>query len=62
MVIKEICRRGGFSNTTFHKWRAKCGGMDVADARKLSELETENARLKKLLADAYLDKYALKIV
>ena len=46
MAIKELCRKGGFSDATFYKWRAKYGGMDVADAKRLRELESENAKLK----------------
>jgi putative transposase len=49
MPIKELCRKGGFSDATFCKWRAKYGGMDVPDTKRLRELESENARLKKLL-------------
>jgi putative transposase len=60
MPIKELCRKGGFSDATFYKWRAKFGGMDVSDARRLKELEGENAKLKKLLAEAHLDIDALK--
>jgi putative transposase len=60
MPIKELCRKGGFSDATFYKWRAKYGGMDVPDARRLRELESENAKLKKLLAEAHLDIHALK--
>ena len=48
--IKELCRKGGFSDATFYKWRAKFGGMDVPDAKRLRELESENAKLTKLLA------------
>ena len=62
MPIKELCRAGGFSDATFYKWRAKFGGMDVSDARRLKELEGENAKLKKLLAEAHLDIHALKSV
>ena len=62
MQIKELCRKGGFSDATFYKWRAKFGGMDVLDARRLRELEGENAKLKKLLAEAHLDMHALKSV
>jgi len=62
MPIKELCRKGGFSDATFYKWRAKFGGMDVSDARRLKELEGENAKLKKLLAEAHLDIHALKSV
>ncbi len=62
MPIKELCRKGGFSDATFYKWRAKFGGMDVSDAKRLRELEGENAKLKKLLAEAHLDIHALKSV
>ena len=62
MPIKELCRKGGFSDATFYKWRAKFGGMDVSDARRLKELEGENAKLKKLLAEAHLDIHALKSI
>lgn len=60
MPVKELCRKGGFSDATFYKWRAKFGGMDVSDAKRLKELESENAKLKKLLAEAHLDIHALK--
>jgi putative transposase len=62
MPIKELCRKGGFSDATFYKWRSKFGGMDVSDAKRLKELENENAKLKRLLADAHLDIHALKTV
>ena len=62
LAIKELCRKGGFSDATFYKWRAKFGGMDVSDAKRLKELESENAKLKKLLAEAHLDIHALKSV
>ena len=62
MPIKELCRKGGFSDATFYKWRAKFGGMDVSDAKRLKELESENGKLKKLLAEAHLDIHALKSV
>ena len=55
MATTEVCRRHGISSATFYKWKAKFGGMDVSDARKLKTLETENARLKRLLADSMLD-------
>ena len=58
--VKELCRKGGFSDAAFYKWRAKFGGMDVSDARRLKDLESENAKLKKLLAEAHLDIHALK--
>jgi putative transposase len=60
--IKDLCRKGGFSDATFYKWRARFGGMDVADAKRLRELEAENAKLKRLLAEAHLDMHALKSV
>ncbi|MBP6535274.1 MAG: IS3 family transposase [Xylophilus sp.] len=59
LPIKELCRKGGFSDATFYKWRAKYGGMDVPDAKRLRELEAENNKLKKLLAEAHLDIHAL---
>ena len=62
MAVAEICRKGGFSDATFYKWRAKFGGMDVSEARRLRELESENAKLKHLLAEAHLDPHALKSV
>lgn len=62
MPVKELCRQGGFSDATFYKWRAKFGGMQATDAKRLRELEAENAKLKRLLAEAHLDIYALKDV
>jgi putative transposase len=62
MPIKELCRQGGFSDATFYKWRSKFGGMEVSDAKRLKALEGENAKLKKLLAEAHLDIDALKSV
>lgn len=56
----EVCRRHGISGATFYKWKAKYGGLDVSDARKLKALESENAKLKKLLAEAELDKSMMK--
>jgi len=56
----EVCRRHGISSATFYKWKAKYGGLDVSEARRLRALEAENARLKKLLADAMLDNAMLK--
>jgi len=61
MVVTELCRQHGFSDATFYKWRAKYGGMEAADAQRLKALESENGRLKKLLAEAHLDIEALKI-
>ena len=60
MATAEVCRKHGVSQGTFYKWKSKYGGMDVSDARKLKTLETENTRLKKLLADAMLDNVVLK--
>jgi len=60
MPIKELCRKGGFSDATFYKWRSKFGGMQVSEAKRLRDLEGENAKLKRLLAEAYLDIDALK--
>ena len=60
MKTAEVCRKHGISQNTFYKWKAKYGGLDVSDARKLKSLETENARLKRLLADAMLDNSVLK--
>jgi putative transposase len=57
---KELCRRHGISEPTFYNWKAKYAGMTVSEARRLKELEAENGKLKRLLADAELDKAALK--
>jgi len=56
----DVCRKHGISPTTFFKWKAKFGGMDVSEARRLKTLEDENAKLKKLLAEAMLDNAMLK--
>ena len=53
--VADLCRKHGVSNASLYNWKAKYGGMDVSEARKLKALEDENARLKKLLADAMLD-------
>jgi putative transposase len=57
---KELCRKHGVSEATFYNWKAKYSGMTVSEARRLKELEAENAKLKKLLAESELDKAALK--
>lgn len=57
---KELCRKHGISDATFYNWKAKYGSMTVSEARRLKDLESENARLKKLLAESELDKAALK--
>ena len=59
---QEICRKHGITETTFYKWRSKYGGMQVSDAKRLKELESENRKLKQLLAEAHLDNAALKEV
>ena len=56
VATAEVCRRHGVSSATFYKWKAKFGGLDVSEARRLKALEDENARLKRMLADAMLDR------
>ena len=60
VALKELCRQNGFSDATFYKWRAKFGGMQAGEATRLRETEAENAKLKKLLAEAHLHIEALK--
>ena len=60
VATAEVCRRHGVSSATFYKWKAKYGGLDVSEARRLKALEDENAKLKRMLADAMLDNVALK--
>jgi putative transposase len=55
-----VSRKHGVSSATFYKWKAKCGGLDVSDAKRLRSLEEENRKLKKLLAEAMLDSAMLK--
>ena len=62
VAIKELCRKHGFSDATFYKWRGRLGGMNASEARRLKDLEGENTKLKKLLAEAMLDIEALKVV
>ena len=62
MSVSDLCRKYGMSDATYYNWKAKYGGMDVPDARRLRELEGENAKLKRLLAEAHLDMHALKSV
>ena len=57
---KDLSRRHGVAENTVYRWKAKFGGMEVSEARRLRELEAENARLKRLLGEAELDKAALK--
>lgn len=58
--VSEVCRKHGIAPTTFYSWKAKYGGMQVPDAKRLKELEAENAKLKRLLGEAALDNAALK--
>lgn len=58
--VMDLCRKRGLSSPTFYKWKAKYGGLDVSEARRLKALEDENAKLKRLLADAMLHTVALK--
>ncbi len=60
LAIKELCRKHGFSEASYYLGRSKYGGMDVSDAKRLKALEAENARLKKLLADAMLENEVTK--
>ena len=60
MATADLCRQHGISSATFYKWKAKYGGLDVSDARRLKALEDENRKLKKLLAEAMLDTVGLK--
>jgi putative transposase len=62
LAVKELGRKHGFSDASFYKWRSKFGGMEVSEARRLRELESQNSKLKKLLAEAMLDIEALKVV
>ena len=60
VATADVCRRHGISSATFYKWKARFGGLEVSDARRLKALEDENIRLKRLLADAMLDNAMLK--
>ena len=60
MAVKELCRKGDFSDATFYKWRGRFGGMEATEARLLRDVQAENAKLKKLLAEAHLDIEALR--
>jgi putative transposase len=55
LPVKDLCRKHGFSEASYYLWRSKFGGMSVPDAKRLKELETENIRLKKLLAESLLE-------
>ena len=60
VATAEVCRRHGVSGATFYKWKAKFGGLEVSDTKRLRQLEDENAKLKRLLAEAMLDNAMLK--
>lgn len=60
VATAEVCRRHGVSSATFYTWKARFGGLDVSEAKRLKALEDENGRLKRMLADAMLDNAALK--
>jgi len=62
LPIKELCRQHGFSEASYYLWRSKFGGMSVPEAKRLKELETENTRLKKLLAEQMLENEVIKDV
>jgi putative transposase len=62
VASNDLCRREGFSEATFYRWRSKFGGMEVPDAKRLRELEAKNVKLKKHLAEAHLNMHALKSV
>ena len=60
--VADVCRKHGISEQTYHRWKQKYGGLQVSDAKRLKQLEDENRRLKKLVADLSLDKEALQDV
>ena len=62
MKTAEVCRKHGISDATYYKWKAKYGGLEVSEARRLRQLEDENRRLKHIVADLTLDNQALKTV
>lgn len=59
--VAELCRKGGFSSVAFYRWRRRYGEMELPEIRRVRELEAENAKLKKLLAESLLDAEALKV-
>ena len=61
-VVTELCRKHGMSSATYYAWKAKFGGLEVSEAKRLRQLEDENSKLKKLLAEAILDNAILKDV
>jgi putative transposase len=60
--VKDICREHGISEATYYNWKAKYGGMEVSDVKRMKELEAENSRLKKMYADLSLENHAIKEV
>ena len=60
VAVADLCRKHGVSDASIYKWKAKFGGMEVSEAKRLRALEDENAKLKRMLADAMLDNVALK--
>ncbi len=60
MAVKDLCRRHGFSEASYQLWRSKLGGMSVPDAKRLKDLEAENVRLKKLLAEQLFENDLIK--
>jgi len=62
VAVKDLCRRMGISDATFYHWKAKYGGLEVSEARRLRQLEEENGRLKRIVAHQALDINALKVV
>ena len=60
LAVSELCRRHGFSEASYYLWRSKFGGMNVSDAKRLKELEAENTRLKRLLAESMLENEVTK--
>lgn len=62
LPVKDLCRRHGFSEASYYLWRSRFGGMSVSDAKRLKDLEAENARLKKLLAEQIFENDVIKDV
>ncbi len=60
IAVKDICREVGISDATFYNWKAKYGGMEASDVKRMKELETENAQLKSMYAEASMENRALK--
>ncbi len=60
MKVDDICRQHGISSATYYNWKAKYGGLDVSELKRIKELEAENAKLKKMFADVSLENHAMK--